>query len=413
MQIGGFIDDKMFFELMLAIILGCIAGTVTGLIPGVHVNLISLFLVSVSSYLLGFTNPVVLAVFIISMAVVHTFLDPIPSIFLGAPDADMALGVLPGHRLLLEGKGFEAVKLTVIGSLICLILTIMIIPLMLPLVPLIYEALKPYIGYILIFVVLYMVLLEKGIEKKFYGVFVFVFSGVLGLIVLNWPNFRQPLFPLLSGLFGVSTLVLSLFQNSKIPEQTVSETINVSSMEKTKAILAGVFSGSLTAIFPGLGAAQASIIGMNLVGKISNYGFMILIGGINTVNFAFSLVSYYTLQKARNGAVVAILKILESVNIYGLTVFLCAALIAGSVGTYLALKISKFFAKFIVKVKYRLLCCSIILLIVIMSVVFSGFFGLIVLLVSTALGMVPALIGVKRSNAMGCLMLPVILFFIV
>ena len=114
----------MFLEILLAIFCGCCAGIITGIIPGIHINLVSLLLVSLSGYMLGFTSPLVLAVFIISMAVTHTFLDPIPSIFLGAPDADQALNVLPGHRLLMQGMGYEAVKLTVIGSLLSLILTL-------------------------------------------------------------------------------------------------------------------------------------------------------------------------------------------------------------------------------------------------------------------------------------------------
>ena len=103
----------MFFDIIAAVLVGCCAGIITGLIPGIHINLVSLLLVSVSGYFLGFTSPIVLGVFIISMSVTHTFLDTLPSIFLGAPDADTALAVLPGHRLLLEGRGYEAVKLTV------------------------------------------------------------------------------------------------------------------------------------------------------------------------------------------------------------------------------------------------------------------------------------------------------------
>jgi len=94
----------MILEILIALLLGVCAGTISGLTPGIHVNLISLILISLSSYFLGFTSPIVLGVFIISMAVTHTFLDSIPSIFLGAPDADMALGVLPGHKLLLKEK---------------------------------------------------------------------------------------------------------------------------------------------------------------------------------------------------------------------------------------------------------------------------------------------------------------------
>ena len=134
----------MFFQVLAAVLVGCLAGIITGLIPGIHINLVSLLLVSMSGYFLGFTSPLVLGVFIIAMAVTHTFLDVIPSIFLGAPDADTALAVLPGHKLLLEGRGYEAVKLTVIGSLVCLVFAVFLLPYMIPVVPVIYLALKDY-----------------------------------------------------------------------------------------------------------------------------------------------------------------------------------------------------------------------------------------------------------------------------
>jgi TctA family transporter len=43
---------------------------------------------------------------------------------------------------------------------------------------------------------------------------------------------------------------------------------------------------------------------------------------------------------------------------------------------------------------------------------FSSWIGLLVLFVSTFTGMIASLVGVKKSLAMGCLLLPVILFFI-
>jgi len=402
----------MFYDIVLAILIGCFFGCITGLIPGIHVNMVSVLLVSMSGYLLGITNPISLVVFIISMATTHTFLDSIPSIFLGAPDADMALGVLPGHKMLLEGKGYEAVKLTVIGSLLALIATLLLIPFMLPFVPKIYSFIQPYIGYILIFVVVYMIIKEKKLNKVFWGSFVFFISGTLGIIVLSCSNLKQPLFPMLSGLFGISTLIVSLMQNASIPKQHITESVHVGFSGKVKAVSAAVFSGSLTGLMPGLGAAQAAIIAMQLVGNIGNYAFMILLGGINTVNFTFSLVTFYTLQKARNGAVVAVMELVKSISLEQLLVFLFAALVAGCIATMLALFFARVFSKLIVKVNYRILVISIISFITIMVIYFSGIVGLLILITSTAVGIIPALIGVKRSHAMGCLLLPVILFFV-
>src|SRR3989344_9436970 len=189
----------MFLEFLIAALLGILAGIFTGLTPGIHINLVSLLVVSSSAYLLDFVSLQSLGVFIISMAITHTFLDVLPAIFLGAPNEATALGVLPGHKLLLQGMGYEAVKLTVIGSLFSLILAILLFPLLIIVFPLIYEDIRPYIGFILIIVVIYMILIEKGLDKKFWALVVFMVSGILGILTLTMPNLKQPLFPLLSG----------------------------------------------------------------------------------------------------------------------------------------------------------------------------------------------------------------------
>ncbi|MBD3355274.1 hypothetical protein GF361_04785 [Candidatus Woesearchaeota archaeon] len=402
----------MMLQILIAILLGCFAGIITGLIPGIHINLVSLLLVSISGYFAGIPS-IILGVFIIAMAVTHTFLDIIPSVFLGAPDADTALAVLPGHKLLMQGKGFEAVKLATIGSLLCLIGTIAIIPLLLPVVPAVYSFIQPYIGWILMAVVIFMILKEKSLNKQAWGVFVFLITGILGIIVLvGIPNMDQPLFPMLSGLFGISLLLISMFNKVKIPDQKISETIKLSKTNLTKITGAGTFSGSLTALFPGLGAAQAAIIGSQLVGNIGEYSFIVLIGGINTVNFTFSLVTLYALEKARNGAVVAVMDILKSITFSELIVFLAAGLIAGGIATFLAMYLTRGFSKFITKINYQFICITVITLIVLLVFYFSSWVGLLVLIVSSFIGMLPSLTGVKKSLAMGCLLLPVILFFI-
>ena len=266
----------IFLEIILSILIGILFGIFTGLVPGIHINLVSVLLVSVSAYFLGFTSPVVLGTFIVSMSVTHTFLDTIPSIFLGAPSEDTALSVLPGHRLLLKGMGYEAVKLTVIGSLLCLILTLIMIPFVISYLPKVYNFMSPYIGWILLGVSIFMIIKENGLDKRFWGFYVFMISGIFGLIVFNIPNLKQPLLPMLSGLFGISTLLVSLFEKVEIPKQRITEMVNVPKLKGLKALLGATISGSLIGIFPGLGSAQAAIISMQFVGELGVYAFLVL-----------------------------------------------------------------------------------------------------------------------------------------
>jgi putative membrane protein len=402
----------MFFEFLIAALLGILAGIFTGLIPGIHINLVSLLVVSLSAYLLDIFSLTSLGIFIISMALTHTFLDVLPAIFLGAPDADTALGVLPGHRLLLQGKGYEAVKLTVIGSLFGLILALMLIPIFIKIIPNVYGRIQNYIGWILLGVVVYMGLIEKGMNRKFWSLIVFSMAGILGITVLTMPNLKQPLFPLLSGLFGMSMLIVSLSKKVEIPKQYITESIKLQKFGTVRSLAAGVSVSSIFAYLPGMGPAQAAVLGSQLMGKLSTYSFLILIGSINTVNMAVSLVSLYTIDKARNGAVLAIRELLSGIEINMLIMFLGAILFAGGIATFLALYLTRVFVKIIEKVNYSMLCILVILLITILVFYFSSWIGLFILMVSTAIGIIPNIVNVKRSHSMGCLMLPVILFFL-
>ncbi|MCA9485536.1 MAG: tripartite tricarboxylate transporter permease, partial [Nanoarchaeota archaeon] len=110
----------MILFLVCALFLGILAGTVTGLFPGIHINLVAAGLLAGAGYFVGI-EPIVLVVFIVAMAITHTFLDFIPGVYLGAPEEDSFLAVLPGHQMLREGKGHAAVVYTLYGSLIGLV----------------------------------------------------------------------------------------------------------------------------------------------------------------------------------------------------------------------------------------------------------------------------------------------------
>ncbi len=401
----------MFSHLLLALLCGIFAGIITGIIPGIHINLISVIIISISGCLLGFTAPLTLGTFIIAMAITHTFLNIIPAVFLGAPDGDTALGVLPGHKLLLQGKGYEAVKLNIIGSLFSLIICIAIIPLLVIIIPIAYEFLKDWIGYILLAIVIIMIIREKNLNKKFWAVMLFLMTGILGLIVFDI-NIENGLFPMLSGLFGISMLIMSINKKTIIPEQEIIDTIKIKKSAAAKSLGSAVFSGALVSFFPGLGPAQAAVIGSEMTRNLGEHSFLVMLGGINTVNMLVSMIMLYTVGKARTGALVAVSEIINTINMKSLLIFICIALIAAGIATFLALLMTRMFTKIITKINYQFICFGIIIFIAILSIILSGWTGLAILAVSASIGIVPNILGIRRSHMMGCLLLPVILWFI-
>lgn len=366
-------------------------------------------LLSISPLLLSFTSPLVLAIFIISVATSNTFLDAIPSSYLGAPEEGTALGILPMHRLLLQGKGHEAVFLTVLGGIGALILGVLLIPLLIPTIKIVFPFLKSAIVYILIISSIFLIYREKN--SRFYAIIVFLLAGILGMITLNFPNLPQPLFPLFSGLFGISTLVISLNSNQKIPKQIITSP-KIDKKTILKTIPTSVFSGGLVSTLPAMGSSQAAIIGSSIIGKIGSNGFLIMIGGINTVNFILSFLSLWLLDKARNGAVVAISKILPNITMKEFILFVSIAMISAGFAAILTLYISKIFANYIGRLNYQILILSIISFIMFLVILISGFYGFLILIVGTFIGIIPTLRNIGKNHLMGSLMLPIILFYL-
>ncbi|MDP3733769.1 MAG: tripartite tricarboxylate transporter permease [Nanoarchaeota archaeon] len=400
----------ILLEALLALILGIVSGIVTGITPGIHVNLVSVLVLSFSPLLLTITSPLVLAIYIISLAITHTFLDTLPSIYLGAPDEAQALNVLPGHRLLNKGEGHNAVIYTVLGSLGSLLLSIVLFPLFIVSMAKLAPVVNDWIGYGLIGIMGYMILKEKN--KKMNSLLAFLLAGCLGLLVFSIPNLHQPLFPLLSGLFGFSILLMSMLQKSKIPIQSLKKPLRISRINMAKSISAASGVGFIAAFLPGFGSSQAAIIATNIVGDIGDEGFLTLVGGINTANMLISIATAYTLDKARNGAIVTVNELLGTVTFTDMMIFIGVAFIAGGIATMLTLYLSRIFAKLIVKVNYYYLVWSIIGFITMLTFYFDGFIGLLILLTATAIGITVSFLGVGKNHLMGCLVLPVILYFV-
>jgi len=392
----------MILVLLLSILLGIIAGTFTGLIPGIHINLIAVMVLTYLSQI----NPVFLATFVFSMAITHTFLNAIPSILLGAPDPDMALATLPGHSLLLKGHGYDAIKLTIIGSFLGLLVVIASIPLLLVFLKPFYNLIADYIGFLLLFVSLFIILKSRN---KIKALFIFIASGILGFIALGSPQIKQPLFPLLSGLFGCGLLLYSAFKKTKIPKQK-KKTVKINKKETIKALIGAYFSSAIITIFPAITPAIAATLSTHLMKNLTKRGYLLMLGAINTMAMFSSLIFLYTIQKSRNGAILAISKLIQ-INTGILTTLTFSALITAGLSALIALTLTKIIINSIRRINYSVLNVIVLIFLFAISIPISGPIGAILLVVSTSIGLLTNIWQVKRTTAMGCLLLPTIALY--
>jgi len=108
------VDPQIVFSFCLFAGGGVALGTASGLVPGLHANNFALLLAATAASIPA--DPLFVGVAMLTAGVVHTFLDIVPMLTLGVPDAAMAISALPGHRLVLEGRGREALRLSAVGS---------------------------------------------------------------------------------------------------------------------------------------------------------------------------------------------------------------------------------------------------------------------------------------------------------
>ncbi len=397
------------WEFVLALLLGVLFGTFTGIIPGIHINLVAATLIAFSALFLTWASPLSLAIFIVAMSITHTFVDFIPSIFLGAPDEDTALSILPGHSFLQEGKGYHALVYTLYGSISALPIILVFTPLFIFFLPQIYAFFSPVIFFILLLTSLFLIFTEKqGIIK---ALIVFLLAGLFGIASLN-NNVQDPLLPMLSGLFGGSSLLLSIKKKVQIPVQEIVKLreIRMEKREIGRSFLSSFISAPLCSFLPAIGSGQAAVIGSTLVDGMNRKEFLFLLGAINTVVMGLSFVTLYSIAKSRTGSAVAVSKLLE-LSGSDLFLILLALLFASLLAFFLALYLGKFFARNISRIRYDFLSAFIFFILFIVVFSFSGFLGLLIFATGIFTGLVAMLFGVKRIYLMGCLLIPTLLIY--
>jgi len=393
--------------ILLGCAIGLSAGTVSGLLPGIHSNTMASVLLSLQSLLAGIAGPEGLASALFAALITHTFLDSIPSTYLGIPDPDTALSVLPAHALCLEGLGEEAVRIAALGSALAVVVGIPLALLCFLLLP----PLQPYLDWGMGIILTGIAgLLVVTAEAPAWACSIFLVSGLLGIFsfrysFLAWHPFggTAVLLPLLAGLFGFSTLLLA--SGAPFPAQRF-DGIRIPGRGIASRVLLGAAAGSIVGWLPGLSNATANA----LVASAGGYDreprqYILSASAANTVNAFVGLAALYALARTRNGVMVA----LATQDLPPMSSLLLAGCIAGCAAYLLTIRLSRS-AGIFRGLGVRRLNLTVMGVVALLTFLLSGPFGLIILCLATAAGVVPPLVNVPRLFLMGAVMVPVICF---
>ena len=397
-SLNEYVKTEDMLEYLAYGLTGVLIGLVTGLIPGLHPN--SVIFGSLPLYLVSGLDFMVYACLVSGLSVSHTFHDFIPAFYLQAPEGSTALSLSVGGEMASNGRGTEAFYSTLLGGIASLFVFVLSLPLLYFSLELAYGFFKGFMSYFLLFFLLFMVFRSD----RFEGFVVAVLAGCLGLLVLNSSiSGSFVLMPVFSGLFAVPAVLSSVFSGSEVPDQTCT-----SEFSGSRGGMVGFLAGLLAGVFPGLGAAGSTSFLMPLIEDKKD--FLAGMGGVNTSDIVMSFISLLLIEKARSGASVALQGLRPTVEwqvfaLIGVSVF-CAGFSA-----LLALRSEKVFLGVLDKVSFRLVGVLVLLFLFVGSWLFSGVFGVLVLLVSSLIGGYSFLADC-RSVCMAVLLVPAIVFFL-
>jgi putative membrane protein len=386
---------------------GVLLGTASGLVPGLHANNMALLLGGIAPSVPG--PPLYVGMAMLAAGVAHTFLEIIPTLALGVPDPAMAVAALPGHRLVLEGRGREALRLSTLGSGAAVLLAV---PLAVPItraMTTLWPAIRANLPLVLGGVAVLLVLTERRLISKLVAAVSFALSTLLGLATLDLSpaaplDAGGMLAPLFAGLFGAPVLIDAIGGQGVPPQDDPKIAASKRSILGLSGL--GTISGAVVGYVPAVSSAVAATFALLAVpGRYGARGFVVTTSGVNTANAIFALFALVALGSPRTGVLVAVEAASVPLSIPHLLVGIASGAIAGAVGVLL---IGDRYLAVVGSLDPTRLSVGLLCVLAGLSYLFAGPVGVAAYLAATVVGLVPARFGARRATLMGVLIGPIV-----
>ncbi len=389
-------EDDFVLE-VIAVAFGLLLGIFSGLLPGIHSNTVASVLATLP------VEPGALSLAIVAVVGAHLVFQFLPSIFLSIPDDTVVASVLPGHRLALAGRGREAITVCTFSTLAAAGASVLLIPVALVVLPAAYAIIEPQMALVLIAASLFLLWSEKEWGKIAIAALVFLLAGALGIATLGGA-INDPLFPAFSGLFAGSGILLSFTSRTRLPAQKSERT----ELDFLQYIAAGVLLGMLSDLLPGLAApAQIAVFASAVFATDDARKFLALVSSIAASHAVFAFSSLLSIGKAREGAL-AVINGIKPVGAEDLPALLGVLLLSAGISAFLLMRLSRH-ASLLSSFDTRALNLGVLAYLVGAVAIISGGEGLLLFATATAVGMLPPLLGIRRTHVMGLIIVPSIM----
>lgn len=412
-------------------LLGCVAGALLGLVPGLHVYAVAGGVLLALGGDLGDATGETAALFLFGMVIGWSVVNVVPSVFLFAPDEASAALVLPSTQLLMRGKGAEAAMLVGAGSVGAFACLALLSPILDEVLRPVRAIIAPHTGWMLLAVIVFMVMgewpraddraerpLARLASAWAYlgaGVLTFVLSGVLGLVLM----YRSPvpieasfqnLLPAFAGLFAIPGLIQTLAVGRRVPRQHAGP-VDLPAGLLMRGTLTGVAGGLFAGVMPVVSGGIGGLLAGHATAQRDDRLFLVSQGASKVAYYVGGLLLLYVpgLALTRGGMAWMISTSYAPYGWRSYALALAAMALCGALGFTLLVLFTRVTAAMIGRVSPKPIAACALAVTVGMTLGVTGVPGLAVAAVATGIGLLPVFVGGRRMNCLGVLLVPITL----
>jgi TctA family transporter len=379
-------------DFFLYIISGVFVGIAASFVPG-------LFYSEISLLFFGFVSGINAAIFISSSAIAFSLFEFISTNIFEIGDDITSLAL--DTKIHMENLSRIA-KTVSSGTIVSLLFSLPLIFIFQNLFSQIHSTIQSSLLVILTAIILYTILSERTFARKIFAAFIFILTGIFGILVQNtgFLPANLLLMPIFIGLYGFSSIIARKHSEKNI-------VFPVSLKEKIKISLIS-FGTTLFAIFiPSMKRSQTSAITLGL-GKIDQNETVLL--ALSIISTSFLIISIIALSSNSIRSILAYdISELTEMNFNQVLIILGSFILAAVFSIFLLLNLTKFLDKIVFKVNKKYLkifgfvCGSILIL------YFTSWKGALLAVVATSIGILSIKLRVRSAHLMGILLVPTLL----
>jgi putative membrane protein len=410
---------------------GTLIGAAAGCVPALHIYSLLPWLLAGAWLPAGALGQPELAVpLTLGLVLGWSVTNTIPAVLLSAPDESALYTVLPGQKLLLQGRGLEAVWLTTWGAGLGLAAVLATVPVLPRLLPPLHALLRPHYHWLLWAIIVFLLLSEwpktrsagprgaRLLVEAWYGpgagLLTFALSGWLGFILLHRSPLppsaaAQNLMPAFIGLFALPWLLLNLAGRTAVPPQSLAAPPRPAARDLLHGAGAGVLGGLFAAFVPVVTGGIGGLLAGHATQTRNDRVFLVAQGASKTVYAVGGLLLLLVpgLHVARGGAAHTLAALYPAGRAPREYAAAVAALAVGGAAALLLLPaLARLYLRALGRVPPRAVSAAALAVSLGVCAAATGWRGLLIALPATGIGLLPVLLNSRRINCLGVILLP-------